>query len=108
MLGASWAGYRRVGAWLAGYATIFEELDAQLGADDRQLLLVVPVGVGSFALAAVRHLRGLARPTSLVSVEPTEAASLKASLAAGGLVSLPGPHTTAMVGLRCGSISVSA
>jgi diaminopropionate ammonia-lyase len=41
-------------------------------------------------------------------VEPTEAASLKRSLESGSLVSLPGPHSSCMVGLRCGSISTAA
>lgn len=90
-----------------GYSTIFAELDEQLGAVAR-LAVVVPVGVGSLALAAARHYRERPGTTVLVTVEPTEAASLRASLATGRLVSLPGPHTSCMVGLRCGTISESA
>jgi diaminopropionate ammonia-lyase len=91
-----------------GYSTIFAELDAQLGPTDDRLVVVVPVGVGSLALTAARHYRPRRASTTLVTVEPTEAASLKRSLDEGRLVALPGPHTSCMVGLRCGSISTSA
>jgi diaminopropionate ammonia-lyase len=94
---------------VAGYATIFDELEAQLphGAPD-PLVLVVPVGVGSLALAAARFLARRVSGGRLVTVEPTEAASLKRSLELGRPVSLPGPHASCMVGLRCGSISADA
>jgi len=92
-----------------GYTTIFDELRSQLPPDaPGPLLLVVPVGVGSLAVAAVRFLRSRPGGGRLVTVEPTEAASLKRSLELGRPVSLPGPHTSCMVGLRCGSISAGA
>lgn len=98
-----------VEAVVGGYATIFDELDELVpGEVMRPIVLVVPVGVGSLAVAAVRYLRRRRAGGRLVTVEPTEAASLKRSLELGRLVSLPGPHTSCMVGLRCGSISADA
>jgi diaminopropionate ammonia-lyase len=98
-----------VEAVVAGYTTIFDELEAQLPADATDpLVLVVPVGVGSLAVAAARFLADRSSPGRLVTVEPTEAASLLRSLEVGRLVSLPGPHVSCMVGLRCGSISADA
>ncbi|HSK93954.1 MAG TPA: pyridoxal-phosphate dependent enzyme [Candidatus Angelobacter sp.] len=92
-----------------GYSTIFDELTARLPDDAPDpLVLVVPVGVGSLAVAAARFLRRRDRPGRLVTVEPMEAASLARSIELGQLVSVPGPHTSCMVGLRCGSISADA
>lgn len=94
---------------VAGYATIFDELAEQLPAGSPDpVVLVVPVGVGSLALAAARFIRGRRGEDRLVTVEPTEAASLQRSLADGRLVAMPGPHVSCMVGLRCGSISADA
>jgi diaminopropionate ammonia-lyase len=98
-----------VEAVVDGYTTIFDELEGQLPGDAPDpLILVVPVGVGSLAVAAARFLERRGRPGLLVTVEPSEAASLKRSLEVGRLVSLPGPHVSCMVGLRCGSISTDA
>lgn len=99
-----------VDAVVDGYATIFDELETQLarGVRSGSLVLVVPVGVGSLAVAAARFLRRLGGSGRLVTVEPVEAASLRRSLELGRLTSLPGPHTSCMVGLRCGSISADA
>jgi len=66
---------------------------------------VVPVGVGSLASAAARHLRTGGRSTTLVSVEPTSAACVLASVAAGAPVEVPGPHRSSMAGLNCGTPS---
>lgn len=92
-----------------GYATIFDELDGQLPSDAPDpLVLVVPVGVGSLAVAAARFLHRRGGDGRLVTVEPEEAASLRRSIELGRLVTMPGPHTSCMVGLRCGSISADA
>ena len=57
--------------WVAdGYATIFEELAAQL--PEAPPLVVVQIGVGALASAAVRALASPGRV--LVGVEPTDAA----------------------------------
>ncbi len=93
---------------VAGYSTIFSELGRQLRGSGAGLTVVVPVGVGSLALAALRYLRSRGGRPRLVTVEPTEAASLERSLAEGRPVTLPGPQATSKVGLRCGSISAAA
>ncbi|WP_347354962.1 pyridoxal-phosphate dependent enzyme, partial [Intrasporangium sp.] len=83
----AWPGYERIPGWVVdGYATMFEEVDEQLArlqvAPD---VVVVPVGVGSLALAALRHYRDRSRTQvpALVSVEPDCAACVLASLHAG-------------------------
>jgi diaminopropionate ammonia-lyase len=111
----SWAGYEEIPSWIvAGYETIFAELDAQLAALglDRPSVLSVPVGVGSLAQAAVAHYRSSALPpgaaaTRLLSVEPDTAACTLASLAAGEPVSVPTGETV-MNGLNCGTPSMLA
>jgi diaminopropionate ammonia-lyase len=113
----AWPGYEQVPGWIAeGYSTLFTEIDAQLaqiGAPGPGLV-VVPVGVGSLAQAAVTHYRS--RPggsdesrsaASLLSVEPESAACVLASLIKGELVSVPG-GATVMAGLNCGTPSLLA
>ncbi|MGN6869641.1 MAG: pyridoxal-phosphate dependent enzyme, partial [Solirubrobacteraceae bacterium] len=54
----SWPGYERVPAWvIEGYSTIFAEIDETLEHDVRPQpdVVVVPIGVGALAAAAVRH-----------------------------------------------------
>jgi diaminopropionate ammonia-lyase len=71
---------------------------------------MVPVGVGALAAAAVRHYRreGLARRPRLIGVEPLAAACVLASLRAGRMVTVPGPHHSIMAGLNCGTPSLVA
>ncbi|MHB8262403.1 MAG: diaminopropionate ammonia-lyase [Acidimicrobiales bacterium] len=101
-----------------GYSTIFAEIDDQLkesGVDDPDAL-VVQMGVGALAAAALRHYKGLAistgepapstgqlrkRHTRIIGVEPDTAACVLASLLAGKPVTVPGPHDSIMVGLNC-------
>jgi diaminopropionate ammonia-lyase len=101
----SWPGYEDVPAdVIAGYSTIFAEAATQVtGPVDAWF---VPVGVGALAAAAVRACRGASGggPT-LVSVEPSSASCVQASIVAGRLVSVPGPHPSIMVGLNCGDPS---
>lgn len=105
----SWPGYERVLRWvIEGYSTIFWEV--QESATRGFYLVVVPVGVGALAAATVRHYR---RPEiealpMLVGVEPTRAACVAASLRAGRLVTVPGPHDSIMAGLNCGRPSYVA
>lgn len=84
-----------------GYGTLFGEVAEQADVD----VLVVPVGVGSLAAAAVRFAapRGIA----VVAVEPATAACLTASLAAREPVTVPTPGTS-MAGLDCGEVSPAA
>jgi diaminopropionate ammonia-lyase len=113
----AWPGYEQVPGWIAeGYSTLFTEIDVQLA----QLrasgpgLVVIPVGVGSLAQAAVTHYRS--RPdgsgprgsaAALLSVEPESAACVLASLVRDELVSVP-TGTTVMAGLNCGTPSLLA
>ena len=108
----SWPGYEAVPAAVVdGYATILWELDEQLralGAADPDLVFA-QLGVGSFASAVVRHFRSVpARTPRIVGVEPEDAACVMASLAAGQIVSVPGPHDSVMAGLNCGTPSLIA
>jgi diaminopropionate ammonia-lyase len=108
----AWEGYEQVPAWIVeGYATLLGEADEQLAAADvRQPdLVVVPTGVGSLLQAVIAHHRSRAgsEAPAVLSVEPTTAACVLASLAAGR----PTPvetDATVMAGLNCGSISAAA
>ena len=112
----AWDGYELVPSWIvAGYETLFAEIDAQLAeagavpfGGARAGLISVPVGVGSLAQAAVAHYRrsGLPRDERplLLSVEPDTAACVLRSLADGGLASVP-TAATVMNGLNCGTPS---
>ncbi|MCU1368729.1 MAG: PLP-dependent lyase/thiolase [Ilumatobacteraceae bacterium] len=108
----SWPGYTDVPTWIVeGYGTMFVEIDEQL--PTRPDLIVVPVGVGSLAHAALAHYRAAPPPiragtsdgrTAVVSVEPVSAACVLAGLEAGRQVTIAtGP--TIMAGLNCGTPS---
>jgi diaminopropionate ammonia-lyase len=103
----SWPGYETVPGWVIdGYSTMFHEIDTQLAERATYPDLVsVPVGVGSFATAVVRHWRRAGRRPRIVAVEPTDAACLHASLLAGRPTEVPGPHRSVMAGLNCGRLS---
>jgi diaminopropionate ammonia-lyase len=108
-----WPGYEQVPSWVVdGYATIFWEVDDQLAAAGEQGpdVVVVPVGVGGLAAAAVRHWRHRDRrgPPRLLGVEPLASACVLRSLAAGRIVTVPGPHDSIMAGLNCGTPSLVA
>jgi diaminopropionate ammonia-lyase len=109
----SWPGYEWIPSWvIEGYSTMLWEIDDELerrgeaGPD----LVVVQVGVGAFAAAVTRHFRGpqRSRHPKLVGVEPAGAACLLESVAAGRIVSVPGPHDSIMAGLNCGRPSLVA
>jgi diaminopropionate ammonia-lyase len=110
----SWPGYERVPAWVIdGYSTIFAEIDEALERDGRPRpdVVVVPIGVGALAAAAVRHYwsrsGGAGRPR-LVGVEPTSAACVLESVAAGRIITLEHPQTSIMAGLNCATPSLIA
>ena len=91
----SWPGYEDVPRWvIEGYATIFAEID------ERPDTVVIPIGVGALAAAAARHYAPA--NARLVAVEPTSAACLKASVEAGEITEVPGPHASIMAGLNAG------
>lgn len=107
----SWPGYevapRRV---IEGYSTIFVECDDALATAGvpQPDVVVVPVGVGAFMAAAVRHYRSGTHEPTIIGVEPSTANCVQASVAAGTLVTVPGPHPSIMVGLNCGTPSIVA
>ena len=97
---------------IEGYSTIFWEVEEQLatlGAATPDLV-VVQIGVGALACAAVSHFRrpSARRVPKLLSVEPLSAACMLASVEAGRPVLVPGPHTSIMAGLNCGKPSLVA
>jgi diaminopropionate ammonia-lyase len=104
----SWPGYEQIPAWVIdGYATMFWEVDGQLPEDAPIDAVALPVGVGALASAAVRHFRGRIRAgrTRLVGVEPVGSDCVGQSVRAGHPVIVPGPHTSIMAGLNCGTPS---
>lgn len=105
----AWDGYERVPGWIVdGYDTLLAEVDDQLrqaGAGAPGLVLV-PTGVGSLLQAVLAHYRSRSDPaaTAVVAVEPTAAACMPPSLAAGRPVTVD-TGTTCMAGLNCGTPS---
>ena len=109
----SWPGYERMPSWvIEGYSTMLWEIDDELERRNEEGpdLVVVQVGVGAFAAAVARHFRspGMSSHPKLVSVEPANADCLLESVAAGHIVSVPGPHDSIMSGLNCGRPSLVA
>lgn len=112
----SWPGYADVPRWvIEGYATMFAEIDDALALAGARWpdVVVVPVGVGALAAAAVAHVRrtvdghgsdGSSRPV-IIGVEPSEAACVTESALAGSPVTLDGPQRSIMAGLNCGTPS---
>jgi diaminopropionate ammonia-lyase len=106
----SWEGYTEIPERvIAGYSTIFFEIEDDLAHTGRPPpdLVFVPAGVGALAAATVAFFRrtdGASRPT-IVCVEPEDAACVLESCLAGVLTSVPGPHRSIMVGLNCGNAS---
>ena len=109
----SWPGYEAIPRWVIdGYSTILWEIDDALAASGEPApdLVLAQMGVGAFASAVTRHYRrpGLVAPPRLIGVEPDTAACVLASLRAGALTEVPGPHPSIMAGLNCGLPSLVA
>jgi diaminopropionate ammonia-lyase len=106
----AWRGYEQVPGWIVeGYSTLFVEIDEQLsgaGAGPPGLV-VISVGVGSLAQAAVAQYRTCPAGPALLAVEPDTSACVLASLTKGRLVSVPTGNTI-MAGLNCGTSSMLA
>jgi diaminopropionate ammonia-lyase len=109
-----WPGYEEIPAWVAeGYQTIFSEIEADLQSRRRPGfdVVMVQIGVGTLASAAVRHYRrtGDAPRPALIGVEPVRAACALESVAAGAPVMLSvGAEASIMAGLNCGTPSSAA
>lgn len=88
-------------SWVVeGYATLFHEIHAELGRCPD--VIVVPVGVGSLAQAAVTYTSA-----ALLTVEPVSAACLLTSLHSGGRRMIR-TSPTALAGLNAGTVSHTA
>ena len=93
-------------AWVIdGYSTLFREAATQ--AADAFDVVLVPVGVGSLAAAAVRWAVHEHPTAAVIGVEPVTAACVTASLQAGTTVTVPTPGTS-MAGLDCAAPSAVA
>ena len=108
----SWEGYKEVPAWvIEGYTTVFEEIAEQLQCRPAPDVVAVPIGVGALAAAVVRHYWS-AEPAGerprLIGVEPTSAACVLESVAAGEIVTLDHPQDSIMAGLNCATPSLIA
>nr|WP_238351557.1 pyridoxal-phosphate dependent enzyme [Kribbella shirazensis] len=103
----AWPGYEDVPRWIvAGYSTLFAELDGQLPFDPG--LIVVPTGVGSLLQSAIEHYRSPGRRTTILAAEPVTAACVTTSLAAGRPITVDTSAPTIMSGLNCGTVSTTA
>jgi hypothetical protein len=93
--------------WIVdGYNTMMFEIDDQLEAQHATHVFA-PVGVGSFAQAVTSHFRREENSTSVIGVEPDNAACLWKSLSRGtptAIETIP----TIMAGLDCGTVSTTA
>jgi len=109
----SWPGYERIPRWImAGYLTMFREVQAALEPDVRVDSVIVPGGVGALAGAAAWYFRRESPwpKAKLVSVEPVEAACLLESILspAGEPTESRGRQDSIMAGLNCGYPSPAA
>ncbi|MCK4237180.1 MAG: diaminopropionate ammonia-lyase [Candidatus Krumholzibacteria bacterium] len=105
-----WPGYETIPAQVIdGYSTMFWEIDEQLRAigESTPDLVVVQIGVGSLASAAVRFYRCMdgRKAPAILGVEPEGAACAFESARADRMVTVPGPHTSVMAGLNCQTLS---
>ncbi len=102
----SWPGYDRVPRRVVeGYSTVFWEIEEQVATSalPQPSVVAVQMGVGSLAAAAVLHYRtGDRTRPRIVGVEPEKAACVLASVRAGQLTEVAGPHESIMAGLNCG------
>ncbi|KIW03093.1 uncharacterized protein PV09_05738 [Verruconis gallopava] len=110
VLDTSWEGYTTTPRWVTeGYSTMLAEVDRQLDSQGSPpaTLAIAAVGVGSWAHAVVAHYKSKTSPAAVVTVEPTVAACLNASLKAGKIVSIDTGETI-MNGMNCGTVSTIA
>jgi len=103
----SWPGYEQTPRdVIAGYSTIFREIDAELEKRGEGLpdLVIVQMGVGALAAAVVRHYRSphINHRPLIAGVEPVGADCLLQSMLNGRITAVPGPHRSIMAGLNCG------
>ena len=108
----AWPGYERIPYLIMlGYTRMMDEVRDQgsaIGDQGEPTHVFVQGGVGGL-LCAVASWCAFHRPAwKVISVEPTDAACLKASAEAGRPVAVHGPLTTSMAGLRNREVSPPA
>ena len=100
----SWEGYEDVPAKvIEGYATIFDEIDAQIDTDPTHVF--TPLGVGALGAATVAHFHDADPRPQIIGVEPLEAACVQEALEVGEVITIESQFRTSMVGLNCGTAS---
>jgi diaminopropionate ammonia-lyase len=108
----SWDGYEQVPCWvIEGYSTVFAEIEGAMKGEGRRRpdVVAVPIGVGALAASVVRHFWTAPGPRpKIVGVEPTSAACVLESVAAGKIVTLDHPQDSIMAGLNCATPSLIA
>ncbi len=89
---------------------MFAEIEeAARRARPRPDMVAAPIGVGALAAAVVRHYWSpRAERPRIVGVEPTSAACVLESVAAGEIVTLDHPQDSIMAGLNCATPSLIA
>ncbi|MBU8579989.1 diaminopropionate ammonia-lyase [Brevibacterium luteolum] len=103
----SWEGYTEPPAWVIdGYSTMMAEVHEAIAAGeaDEPTVIAAQIGVGAFAAAVVRGFTHPGGPR-LIGVEPTVADCVTVSIERGELTEIPGPQTSIMAGLNCGTPS---
>ncbi len=104
----SWPGYEVVPQWvIEGYSTMLSEVEEQTAEEGlpEPTVIVAPMGVGALGAAIISHYASRQPRPVIIGAEPTNAACVMAALSAGEVVTIPGPHTTIMAGLSCGTAS---
>jgi len=111
----AYPGYMEIPRWImAGYRTMFEEIDESMpdGKETSIDIVFIPAGVGSLAATAAWYYANRPGDHSphLVSVEPLEAAGLLASAEStdGTVQSSDGREDSMMAGLNCATPSLLA
>ncbi|KAI3397088.1 hypothetical protein diail_11231 [Diaporthe ilicicola] len=110
-----WEWYRKIPGWVVeGYSTMLNESDLQIQeatGGKSATHAFIPVGVGSIAHAVTQHYKkvpvGHESRASVITVEPTTAACLRASLVAGQMTTVETADSI-MCGMNCGTVSSTA
>ncbi len=107
----AWEGYTEIPALImAGYLTMFKEIEKSLEKKDDIDIVFLQAGVGSFAGSGVFHYLnkyGKNKP-KIVIVEPEEADGILLSFKNDKISTSKGSGTTIMAGLNCATPSMGA
>ncbi|MDA7848087.1 diaminopropionate ammonia-lyase [Sulfurospirillum sp.] len=105
----AWSGYEEIPALIvAGYLTLFKEIEEVITLKTKIDVVFLQAGVGSFAGAGIYHYLqkyGVNRP-KIVIVEPNEADAILESFKANKISTSLGTSKTIMAGLNCGTPSL--